>query len=113
MATVLQEFKIFLIVHDLSIDPSYRLCVLCPQILKDYTFDEIIMTVPFLARDLKPTSKTIIVPPIIYNSMILDAMKNRNAIMAHISGVMAAKGETIIRRELLHQFRLAHAKLTL
>jgi len=113
MKPTLEDFKIFLILHDIPINPYFTLVSLCPEILAKYSFEDIIMTAPYLAKELKPKDKTIIVAPIIYNSVILDAMQNKSAIMAHISSILAAKSETIIQRELLHLFKLAHARLVL
>ena len=112
MRPTLKDFKLFLIAHDLSLEPAYRLVFLCPKILEKYTFDDIIMTVPFLALSLKPVSKTITISPIVYNSVILDAMKHESAIMAHISSILVNQSNNIIQKELLHQFKMAYAKLT-
>lgn len=107
----IEEFKLFLICHDLPLEPYYRLTSLCPQLLENYSFDEIIMTAPFLAADIKPVNKTIIISPIIYSAITLDAMRNESPIMAHISNVLALKGEDIIQKELLHLFQRARAKM--
>ena len=106
-----EEFKLYLLQHDMPLNPMIRLVKLCPEILDEFDFDEIIMVSPMLAKDLKPIQKSIIVSPIVYMAITLSAMKANEQIHQHISNVLAGETSEIISKELQVKFRLMLRKL--
>lgn len=109
--TPLEEFKIWLIQHDLPTEDMTKLVEYCPNIMETYSMDELVFLSSFMIADLKPTQKSIIIPPIVYNATVLSAMKSQEQIMKHITKILAGHSSGILEREVRARLKAIDKKI--
>lgn len=110
--TPLEEFKIFLIRHDLSLSPALDIVRYNPELLKKYSMEEIAILATYLTTELRPASKQVKIKPIIYNCCQLAAMKEKMTLVDWLDKTLFEATQEIVNPEIEYILDKFHKKIS-
>ena len=110
--TPLEEFKIFLIRHDLPLRPAYDIAKMNPELLNKYSMEELAILSTYVTTQIIPTQKQIKIRPILYNCCQLMAMREKKTLVDWLDQELTKICKDLIRRELEETLASVSRKLS-
>lgn len=94
------EFKLFLIRHDLPLSPALDIVKLNPDLLNNYSMEEIAILSTYLTVQLKHTQKQIKIRPLLYNCCQLMAMRDKMSLIDWLDKVLSEVCLELMNKEI-------------
>jgi hypothetical protein len=98
--TPVEEFKIFLIRHDLPLHPALDIVQLNPELLNKYSMEEFAILSTYLTSQMKPVQKQVKIRPLLYNACQLMAMKEKKTLIDWLDKTLGEVCKDIVNREI-------------
>lgn len=98
--TPTEEFKLYLIRHDLPLSPALDLVKLNPDLLNKYNMEEIAILSTYLTSHMKPAQKQFKIRPLLYNCCQLMAMREKKTLIDWLDGVLSEVCKELLNKEI-------------
>lgn len=96
----IEEFKLFLLRHDLPLSPVLDMVKLNENLLNKYSMEDLVILSTYLTPALKPTQKQVKIRPLLYNCCQLMAMKNNMSLIDWLDKTLSEVCKEILNREI-------------
>jgi len=98
--TPVEEFKLFLIRHDLPLSPALDIVKLNPDLLNKYSMEDFAILSTYLSASMKPVQKQVKIRPLLYNCCQLMAMKKKMSLIDWLDETLSGVCKDLLNSEI-------------
>jgi hypothetical protein len=110
--TPIEEFKLFLLRHDLPLSPALDIVKVDPDLLNKYSMEELAILSNYVATPMKPVQKQVKIRPLVYSCCQLMAMKEKKSLVDWLDTTLSKACEELLTKEINHLLKDVNRKLS-